>query len=76
VARASGIQGIAEAAILDPSTTADNNLLMVVHVAILASIFVLALETTHCLIEDQYIILQFICFLLLIIFTSLYIKEI
>jgi hypothetical protein len=52
VARASGIQGIAEAAILDPSTTADNNLLMVVHVAILASIFVLALETTHCLIED------------------------
>ena len=44
VARASGIRGIAEDAILDPSTTAYNNLLKVILVAILASIIVLALR--------------------------------
>ena len=52
VARASGIRGIAEDAILDPSTTAYNNLLKVILVAILASIIVLALETMHPLVED------------------------
>ena len=72
IGRSRGIRGIAEDAILDPTTNAYNTLLKVVLVAILTSIVVLALETMHPLVDDWHDEFHAIDLILLAVFTFEY----